>query len=174
MGASAGGYLAAFVGATPGKYEPPELPTTTDPRRDSSVAGIVDLVGPTDLETFERTDHPWAAPLTASFLGCPVPSPTNLLTCPDAIVREASVAPHVDASDPPIFLGYGALDTLVVGNTQGEPLSQVWKAAHHGDAASASYDFVEGAGHTLLFEDTVVPLTDFFDRTTQREGAAAL
>ena len=73
MGASAGGHLAAFVGATAGLFEPPDLPTTTNPRTDSSVTAIVDLVGPTDLETFERTDHPWAAPLTASFLGCAAP-----------------------------------------------------------------------------------------------------
>src|SRR5437762_528276 len=34
MGASAGGHLAAFVGATTGQFEPPELPTTTNPRID--------------------------------------------------------------------------------------------------------------------------------------------
>ena len=136
-------------------------------RRDSSVSAIVDLVGPTDLETFERTDHPWAAPLTASFLGCAAPSDTNLLTCPDAIVREASVAPYVDNTDPPIFLAYGALDTLVDAGTQGEPLAQVWKDAHHGTPTSTSYDVVEGADHNLPFEDTVTPITDFFDRVSQ-------
>ena len=71
VGASAGGYLAAFVGATPGAFEPPDLPAVTNRRRDSSVQGVVDLVGPTDLVTFQSTDHEWAAPLTASFLGCP-------------------------------------------------------------------------------------------------------
>jgi acetyl esterase/lipase len=173
MGASAGGHLAAFVGATTGQFEPPELPTTTNPRTDSSVTGVVTLVGPTDMETFERTDHPWAAPLTASFLGCPAPSETNLLTCADDLARRASVATYVDDTDPPIFLGYGAEDTLVVAGTQGEPLSRVWIAAHHGDPASATYDLVQGAGHTLPFEETVAPLTDFFDRVAGRSPAGA-
>ncbi len=78
MGASAGGYLAAFVAATPGAFEPPDLPAVSNPRRDSSVRGVVDLVGPTDLVTFQHTDHPWAAPLTASFLGCLTPNGAHL------------------------------------------------------------------------------------------------
>jgi acetyl esterase/lipase len=169
-GASAGGYLAAFVGATAGQFEPPDLPTTATRRIDSSVEAIVDLVGPSDLETFERTDHPWAAPLTASFLGCSSPSGDNLVTCPDGIIRAASVAPYVDSTDPPIFLAYGALDDLVVAGTQGEPLARLWVRAHHGNRTSATYDVVEGAGHTLQFDDTVAPLTDFFDRVTQGPG----
>ena len=132
-GASAGGYLAAFVGATAGKFEPSDLPTTATRRIDSSVEAIVDLVGPSDLETFERTDHPWAAPLTASFLGCARPSGDNLVTCPDGIVRAASVAPYVDSTDPPIFLAYGALDSLVAAGTQGEPLARLWIHTHHGN-----------------------------------------
>ncbi len=168
MGASAGGHLAAFVGATAGQYEPPELPTTSNPSHDSSVAAIVDFVGPTNLETFERTDHPWAAPLTASFLGCAATTPANLFTCPDAIVNEASVAPHVDKTDPPIYLAYGADDALVVAATQGAPLAQVWLDAHHGNPTSTTYLVIEGAGHTLPYEDTVVSLTNFFDHNTQQ------
>lgn len=167
MGASAGGYLAAFVGATAGRFEPPDLPTTAIRRNDSSVEAIVDLVGPTDLETFERTDHPWAAPLAASFLGCAAPSEANLLTCPDDMIRAASVAPYVDSTDPPIFLAYGADDTLVVAATQGNPLARAWIDAHHGNPASASYHVVEGAGHTLPFADTVTSFTAFCDRVTQ-------
>jgi acetyl esterase/lipase len=172
MGGSAGGYLAAFVGATSGIFEPPDLPTTSKAWRDSSVTAIVDLVGPTDLVSFERTDHPWAAPLTASFLGCPAPTATDPVSCPDDVLETASVIPYVDPTDPPIFLAYGADDTLVVAATQGETLARVWSQAHHDDTSSVSYDLVEGAGHTLPFEDTVEALTEFFDRVTGGRGPA--
>ena len=120
-GTSAGGYLAAFTGATPGLFEPPDLPTASSARRDSSVRAVVDLVGPTDLVTFERTDHPWSASLTASLLGCPAPTATDPLTCPDDILGAASVSPYVDRTDPPLYLGYGAEDALVVPAHAGRP-----------------------------------------------------
>jgi acetyl esterase/lipase len=172
MGGSAGGYLAAFVGATAGLFEPPDLPTTSNERRDSSVKGVLDLVGPTNLVSFEQTDHPWAAPLTASFLGCATPTATNPMTCPDDRLATASVLPYVDSSDPPIFLGYGADDTLVVAATQGEPLARVWTDTHAGNTGSVSYDVVAGAGHILPFDDTVNPITEFFDRVTAGRGHA--
>ena len=164
MGASAGGYLAAFTGAAAEYFEPPEARPTSNPRKNSSVRGIVDFVGPTNLVTFQPTDHPWAAPLTASFLGCAVPSPADPLPCPDGILGTASVEAYVDASDPPIFLAYGADDELVVAATQGAPLARVWLDTHRGDPSSTLYDLVEGAGHTLPSDDTLGPLTAFFDR----------
>jgi hypothetical protein len=172
-GASAGGHLAAFVGATLGRFEPPDAPATRDARRDSSVRGIVDLVGPTALATFERSGHPWAAPVTAAFLGCARPSERDPLPCPPDRLGRASVATYVDRTDPPIFLAYGALDTLVVPATQGEPMVGVWRDAHGGDPDSASYLEVESAGHTLPAEDTQGPITAFLDRVTGRAGAAA-
>jgi acetyl esterase/lipase len=172
-GASAGGHLAAFVGATPGRFEPPDVPAARDARRDSSVRGIVDLVGPTDLATFGRSDHPWAAPVTAAFLGCARPSLRDPLPCPGDRLELASVAPWVDRTDPPILLAYGALDTLVVPATQGEPLAGIWRDAHGGDPDSASYFVVETAGHTLPFEDTQGPLTAFLDRVTGRATTGA-
>ena len=122
MGSSAGGHLASFVGATAGTFEPPNLPAPLR-KVDSTVAAVVDIVGPTDLTTFERTPHPWAAGLTASFLGCPAPTPGAVLTCSEEALRTASVATYLDASDPPIYLAYGAEDTLVVPATQGAPLA---------------------------------------------------
>ena len=178
VGTSAGGHLAALVAATRGALEAPELPPTRAPRRDSSVRGVVDIVGPTDLATFQPTDHPWAAPLTASFLGCPAPTDGQSGTCASDQLRRASVATYVDRSDPPILLVYGALDTLVVPATQGEPLARIWRDAHGGDPDSASYLVIETAGHTLPSEDTLGPLTTFLDRVnglaaTGRADAAA-
>jgi hypothetical protein len=85
----------------------------------------------------------------------------------------ASVAPWVDRTDPPIFLAYGALDTLVVPATQGEPIVGIWRDAHGGDPDSASYLEVESAGHTLPVEDTQGPIRAFLDRVTGRADAAS-
>jgi acetyl esterase/lipase len=166
VGASAGGHLAAFVGATRGLFEPPDLPLTRHALRDSSVRAVVDLVGPTDLTTFQRTDHPWAAPMTAAFLGCSLPSESNPLPCPDDRLEAASVAPWVDRTDPPIFLAYGAHDGLVVPATQGDPLARVWLHAHHGNPASVTYQVLEDAGHTLSGDELLTALGQFVDRVT--------
>jgi acetyl esterase/lipase len=170
MGASAGGHLAAFVGATRNKFEPPDLAPTTSAERDSSVRGVVDWVGPTDLVSFPRTDHPWAAPLTAEFLGCAMPTPDDPVTCPGDVLTAASVATWVDRSDPPIYLAYGAQDELVCAGTQGEPLARAWLAAHGSKPASTSYQVVETAGHTLPLEDTLSPLTEFLDRVSRNSA----
>jgi acetyl esterase/lipase len=166
LGQSAGGHLAAMVAATPGTLEPPEADATARPRRDSSVVGAVDMVGPTDLTTFPSTAHDWAAPLTAAFLGCPAPTPGDPATCATEQLAQASVATHVDRTDPPVLLAYGALDELVVPATQGEPLVHAWREAHGGDPTSAEYLVVDTAGHNLPYEETVGPLTSFLDRVT--------
>ena len=142
------------------------MPLTRDALRDSSVRAVVDLVGPSDLTTFERTNHPWAAPLTAAFLGCTLPSESNPLTCPADRLEVASVAPWVDRTDPPIFLAYGAHDELVVPATQGDPLARVWLDAHHGNQASVTYQVLVDAGHTLPGEMLLAALGEFVDRVT--------
>jgi acetyl esterase/lipase len=167
MGASAGGYLAAFVGATNGEFEPPDLPTTPDPRADSSVKGIVDFVGPTDLMTFARTDHPWAAPLAAEYLGCPAPTDTEPMSCADELLRSASVETYVDRTDPPIYLAYGGVDSLVVAATQGESLARAWMATHPGNAGGVSYNVIDTAGHNLPYGSIITPLDEFVDRVTR-------
>jgi len=172
VGASAGGHLAALVGATRGLFEPPAMSLTRDALRDSSVRAVVDLVGPTDLTTFAHTDHPWAAPLTAAFLGCPRPSESSPLTCPDDTLQAASVAPWVDHTDPPIFLAYGAHDGLVVPDTQGEPLARVWLGAHHGNQASVTYQVLEDAGHTLSGDGLLTALQAFVDGVTPSAARA--
>ena len=166
VGASAGGYLAAFAGATRGRFEPPDLPITRDTRRDSSVRGAVGFVGPTDLTTFARTGHEWAAPLTAAFLGCATPSASNPLTCPGDRLESASVAPWVDRTDPPIFLAYGGQDGLVVPATQGDPLARVWLEAHNGNEASVTYQVLQGAGHSLPNDMLLTALGAFLDDVT--------
>jgi acetyl esterase/lipase len=162
MGDSAGGYLAAFVAATRGEFEPP----VTGPLAavDSSVAGAVDVIGITDFATFATTAHPLAAPLTARFLGCPLIG--GRATCSAAALAAASVAPYVDAADPPILLAYGGADTLVVASTQGRPLADAWSRAHHGDPGAVTYLEVPGAAHRYLTPaELSAPLNAFLDRT---------
>jgi hypothetical protein len=145
MGASAGGYLAAISGAAVGQLEP----EFTGPLAgvDSGVVAIVDIVGPTDLTQFSVTPHPWAAPLTADFLGCRLRN--GRAACPPELLRTASVAPYVSTASPPIFMAYGATDNLVVPSTQGAPLARAWVHAHHGDARWAVYEVVRGGGHNI-------------------------
>ncbi len=142
VGASAGGHLAAFAGVSAGSYEPRGLPyalaTVT-----SRVAGVVDMVGPTDLVSFVRINHPWAVGLPFVFLGYPDPAAPDL-----ARLRAASVTTYLDRTDPPAYFAYGALDSLVVPASQGAPVAKAWANAK-GDPNSVWYDLVERAGHNL-------------------------
>jgi acetyl esterase/lipase len=161
MGDSAGGYLAAFVAATRGEFEP----AVSGPLAavDSSVAGAVDVIGPTDFATFATNAHPLAAPLTARFLGCRLIG--GRAACPAAALAAASVAPYVDASDPPILLAYGGADTLVVASTQGRPLADAWSRAHDIDPGAVTYLEVPGAGHRYLSPaELSATLNAFLDR----------
>jgi acetyl esterase/lipase len=164
MGASAGGHLAALVGASAGQLEPDA--TGALAAVDSSVVAAVDLVGITDLATFSTTDHPWAAPLTAAFLGCPLVAGRAL--CPPQLLQQASVAPYVTAASPPIFMAYGGDDTLVAPATQGAPLAAAWAQAHGGDRQSVTYEVVAGAGHNLTAAQLdMTALDGFLDRAVE-------
>lgn len=145
MGTSAGGHLAALSGASVGQLEP----DLTGPLAgvDSRVVAVVDIVGITDLTTFSTTPHPWAAPLTAAFLGCPLRD--GEAVCSTKLLRAASVAPYLSPKSPPIFMAYGAADNLVVPSTQGAPLAEAWVQSHRGDPRSAVYEVVPAAGHNI-------------------------
>jgi acetyl esterase/lipase len=145
MGTSAGGHLAALSAASVGQLEPGLIGPLAGV--DSRVVAVVDIVGITDLATFSTTPHPWAAPLTAAFIGCPLRA--GRAACSMKLLRAASVAPYLSPNSPPIFMAYGAADNLVVPSTQGAPLAQAWVRAHHGDPRSAVYEVVPGVGHNL-------------------------
>jgi acetyl esterase/lipase len=161
MGASAGGHLAALVGASAGQLEPDLAGPLA--AVDSSVRAVVDLVGITDLATFATAEHPWAGPLTAGFLGCPLINGKAM--CPPDLFRRASVATYLTPAAPPIFMAYGGADTLVVPATQGAPLAAIWAQAHGGDPQSVSYEVVAGAGHNLsAAQVNLTALDGFLDR----------
>lgn len=138
-GISAGGHLAAFVAATPGRFEPsglaPELATF-----DSSVVGIVSVVGPTDLVDFYRQPHPWALPITEAMVGC---SP-----CADAQLAEASPITHLGPSLPPAYWAYGGLDDdFVHWSAQGVAIASAW--GEQAGPGSSWLDVIDDQGHNI-------------------------
>jgi acetyl esterase/lipase len=152
-GGSAGGHLASFVGATPGELEPPLDPALAG--FDSTVAAVVNIVGPTDLRALATPVEPpdpgarFVAACVAALLGCPQPSLENPFTCPAGTNFErASVNPHFDATDPPTYFGYGGLDNLVPPATQGAPAALALFQAT-GEEQMSWYDLAETAGHGL-------------------------
>lgn len=133
-GGSAGGHVATLVGVTPGLFEPT---TTRIPlalrEYDDTVAAVVDFVGPTDMYAFDRetgngATAAWARSLGAALFGCANPRAPAPLRCPAGIERAASVAPYLSLRSPPVFMAYGAQDTLVPPSQQAVPLARTWAA----------------------------------------------
>jgi len=127
-GTSAGGHLAALDGAAPGKFRDPSLPADLAAVRPRAI-GVIDAVGPSDLLSFGR-EKGLATDMVSQFIGC---TGTTAVSCDSALVRDASVAPHLGSSAPPAFLIYGSQDTLVRPSTQGLPLAGAWALARGDD-----------------------------------------
>lgn len=115
-GSSAGGHLAALVGASNGNKE---LEGTVGDHREfsSDVHAIVDLYGPTNFMTIlpQSTPHGLSVrvPALQLLLG---DEPENV---PD-LAKLASPVEHVDASDPPLLLIHGDQDPQVPINQSHE------------------------------------------------------
>jgi len=138
-GTSAGGHLAAFIGATPGRYEPTEL-SHDETRFDSTIVGVISVVGPTDLVQLYAQPHPWAAGLAGLFMGCD-------LACRDEQLAEASIDGYLHADLPPAYWAYGRLDPLVEPHTQGRVIADAWAADAGVD--SSWLDIVDDHGHNV-------------------------
>lgn len=154
-GASAGGHLASLVGATPGVFEPAAIPPELA-GFDATVSSVVDIVGPTDLAKAATppTDPsdpgtPVVAFFVASLLGCPQPTLSAPYTCPAGTdFATASVIPWLDATDPPMYFGYGGIDNWVPAASQGAPAAAALYAAT-GERLMSWYDLAETAWHDL-------------------------
>jgi acetyl esterase/lipase len=132
-GGSAGGYLATMAAVTPGRFEPASIPPPLAGANDT-VAAVVDFVGPTDLaafndETGNATLSQWSRSLGDALLGCTPSRP-----CTSDLEHDASVAPYLSAQAPPIFMAYGAADTVAPPTAQAIPLARAWAAATSADA----------------------------------------
>jgi acetyl esterase/lipase len=154
-GASAGGHLASFVGATPGQFEPGAIPSTLG-GFDSTVSSVVNIVGPTDLKTLATppTDPsdpgtPVVAFFVAYLLGCPQPTLSAPYTCPPGTdFTTASVIPWLDATDPPTYFGYGGIDNWVPAASQGAPAAATLYGVT-GEKLMSWYDLADSAWHDL-------------------------
>jgi len=138
-GFSSGGHLAALLGTSggdsflEGKGEYQEY--------SSSVQAVVDHFGPTDFfkmndsDLPDRMDHFTANSPESLFLGGPLREKTDLAHLANPIT-------YIDAEDPPIFIGHGEKDGLVIIN-QSELLFEALKDAD----VPTKFIRVKNAGH---------------------------
>jgi acetyl esterase/lipase len=142
-GESSGGHLAALAAVSQGQFE---LGVAGWP--DSSVAGVVDIVGPTDLNAyFEHSPYRFFA---GHLLGCPVVEGAH--ECTPAALQSASVTTYIDYRDPPVYMAYGDADPVVLHHAQGRLTAERWALAKGetlGDSDVVVYDLVEGGQHDL-------------------------
>jgi acetyl esterase/lipase len=139
IGGSAGGYLSLMVGYTAG-----------DQRLEgrgghegvsSAVQAVVDLYGPTDLDTPLGR----ASDLVSNFLG------KSFAEDPE-LYRFASPITHLDARDPPTFVLQGTIDSTVPVD-QSDMLVEKLKAL----GVPHWYDRLDGWPHTM---DLAKPVND--------------
>ena len=141
-GSSAGGHLAALMGASGDVSELEGGEGNLD--YSSRVQAVVDWFGPTDL--LKMVDD--SLPFPCNIINHDSPfSPESLLigcaiqTCPDKTER-ANPIRYVSADDPPFLIMHGARDCLV-----GPPQSQRLGDALAAVGAEVSLKFIAGAGH---------------------------
>ncbi len=124
-GFSSGGHLALLLGTSGGDSF---LEGKGDyPGCSSSVQAIVDHFGPTDFfrmndsELADRIDHFAADSPESLFLGGPLREKADL-------ARLANPIMYIDPQDPPVFIGHGEMDGMVIIN-QSELLYEALKKA---------------------------------------------
>ena len=101
------------------------------------MAGVVSVVGPTDLISFHEQSI-WPD-LAATFLGCEA--------CSDAQLAEASLMTYLGPDLPPAYWAYGADDSVVAPNPQGAVIASAW--AEQTGPDSSWFDLIEGHGHNI-------------------------
>ena len=144
-GESAGAYLAALAAVSQGQFELSVSAWTAD----SSVAAVVDIVGPTDLQAF-LAQSAWPH-YAGTFLGCP--QVNGVYQCSQQVLQQSKVATYLNAVDPPVFMAYGTADPLVAIQAQGRATADAWSAALTGemleDSGRVFYNPVSGGDHDL-------------------------
>lgn len=113
FGTSAGGHLAAMLGVTVGRPELEGL-YLGNPQFSSSVLGVIDWYGPTDLLRMDEQKIPCFPGLDGNALFMP---PSLLMGCPIQQCREeaaaASPITYAATANPPFLIMQGLLDCLV-------------------------------------------------------------
>lgn len=121
-GMSAGGYLAAMMGATSGDREF-EGETGGHLDQSSRVQGVIDYSGPTDFvmrsaSQPQHTEEPGG--VVHQLLG-------GAVTQHPELARRASPVTHVGAGDPPILILHGELDEQVLPAQSKRLLEVCWE-----------------------------------------------
>jgi len=123
-GPSAGGHLAALVGTSAGRLEPPDAPKDT--YLGSRVQAVVDFFGPTDFLAMERRsltsfDHSGPDSAEARLLGGPISDRVDA-------VKEANPITYVSGDGPPFLIVHGIDDPIIPLN-QSEILAGALRSA---------------------------------------------
>jgi acetyl esterase len=141
VGGSAGGHLAALLGAL-----------GSGPRtQDARVAVAVSWSGPMDLELLAASS-PGLEKAATQFVGC---SDREDPACAQAL-REASPVTHLDPSDPPLFIANGTAEPI--------PFDQAVVGAQAAEEAGLENILwtVEGDLHAFSYAREVLPPTTAF------------
>ena len=143
LGASAGGHLAAL--ATTADALPPGMGASFDPKPAAGVA----LVPPIDMITWGDQPGQAGNPLIAgSFIalwGAGYASPDDV-----PLLARLAASPwlHVDAGDPPIYIGSGENDAIAPPAQNGNVLEQFYIDQGPG-TLDAWNDVVDGQEHNI-------------------------
>jgi acetyl esterase/lipase len=129
FGGSAGGNLAALVGAVG------EGATDTGAR----VAAVAELSGPVALDALAGASS-WLQAISAAYVGCE----TSAIVSGDCeVAADASAATHLDASDPPVFIGHAEGEVIPLAQSLG------YAAALRAAGVPVEVAVVPGADHSI-------------------------
>lgn len=129
FGGSAGGNLAALLGAAG------EGATDTGSR----VAAVAELSGPVALDALAGASS-WLQAISAAYVGCE----TSAIVSGDCdTAADASAATHLDASDPPVFIGHAQDEVIPLAQSLG------YAAALRASGVPVEVAVVPGADHSI-------------------------
>ncbi|MDR5698629.1 alpha/beta hydrolase [Agromyces aerolatus] len=129
FGGSAGGNLAALIGAVG------DGPTD----RGARVAAVAELSGPVALDALAGSST-WLQAISAAYLGCEA---SVIVTGDCELAPDASAATHLDASDPPVFIGHAQDEVIPLAQSLG------YAAALRAAGVPVELAVVPGGDHSI-------------------------
>jgi acetyl esterase/lipase len=138
-GSSAGGHLAAWLAANPGRHRADE-PALDDIA--SGVDGAVLLVAPVVMADLRAHEDTFAPAILAAYLGCRDGLARN---CSDDALVAADPTRHLTGPPAPLYALHGGLDTMFPPAVHGVALATAWDRA----GGRAVVDVAPSGGHDL-------------------------
>ncbi|WP_308797395.1 alpha/beta hydrolase [Agromyces silvae] len=129
FGGSAGGNLAALLGAAG------DGATDVGAR----VAAVAQLSGPVALDALEGSST-WLQAISAAYVGCEA---SALMSGGCELATDASAATHLDASDPPVFIGHAEDEVIPLAQSLG------YAAALRAAGVPVDLAVVPGGAHSI-------------------------